>query len=331
MADAVRCVAPRSVGGTQTRITKRNNEKGERMDASGGGFTLRIVGKRKSIKYTYVRRYGSGRICTWRTDTVLATYAWKIPYGSTRSKILYRYYFYGLDRLYLERFVAVCAAFQTHIGRALLSRSSFLPFVFFFYFSHSDVPFFKLLANFRVSFRENMFFRPCTHIDTFELKLFIEEQRYVSDRFRFSSVLPCRVLAPCCLSSVQVSFRFHLSVSFRGDVNRVANEYLLVRRSICQEEEGQKLFSNAALSMYTSTDPFSLSILFHRRSIEASINMLLPVACRNLPNIIPSALGFFFPAFYNELCYIFFFLNSISRVFFTRLFVTVESNFRSQW
>lgn len=55
------------------------------------------------------------------------------------------------------------------------------------------------------------------------------------------------------LSNVQTSFRFHHSVSFRSDVNWVANEYLPVHRFIRQEEEGQELFQTL-LFQCTSTN-----------------------------------------------------------------------------
>ena len=77
------------------------------------------------------------------------------------------------------------------------SFSFFLLFLSFFLFFFSLIQTFlsRLLASLRTSFRNissSSALGPCTCIDAFELKLLIERQRYVSDRFTYSiSFLHC--------------------------------------------------------------------------------------------------------------------------------------------
>ena len=122
----------------------------------------------------------------------------------------------------LEQFLlAVLLFFKFSFRYRPFSFISFYIFLFRFVFPLIQIFsffFFFLFPPFPVGFW-NVFFHFPRWIDTFELKLFIKHRRYASTVFVFA--LPRRhcALHYCCLSSVQTSFRFHLSVSFPSKPN----------------------------------------------------------------------------------------------------------------
>lgn len=131
-----------------------------------------------------------------------------------------------LDITFIQNLEQFLLAIPTTFLQILVSLSSllfyfFLHFSFSFrFFTYSDIFLFFLFLfpPFPVGFW-NVFFHFPRWIDTFELKLFIKHRRYASTVFVFA--LPRRhcALHYCCLSSVQTSFRFHLSVSFPSKPN----------------------------------------------------------------------------------------------------------------
>lgn len=170
---------------------------------------------------------------------VPATEAWNTIWFESQQDFIPLLFLRSLDHLYLEQFVAIPLFKFSLIARL----SFFVPFSFFL--------FYLLIRIFLPVYP--------IYIDTFEPELFIEQRRS-GDHPIFHcftiSVLHRRS------SNVQMSFRFHRSVSFRSDVNWVANEYLLVHRFIRQEEEGQELFQTL-LFQCTSTNcsPFLSSFI----------------------------------------------------------------------
>ena len=121
---------------------------------------------------------------------------------------------------------------NSHWSRARLSfLISSLRFPFFFFFFLSFFFFFsliqtflsRLLASLRTSFRNissssalpSVYVYRCVWTKTTHRTTKIRIWSFYLLDFVSPLSLPYRVLAPCCLSSVQMSFRFHLSVSFR--------------------------------------------------------------------------------------------------------------------
>lgn len=157
-----------------------------------GGFTLRIVGKRKSIIYTYIGVEVEGYV---HGMDVPATEAWNTIWFESQQDFIPLLFLRSLDHLYLEQFVAILLFKFSLIARL----SFFIPFsVFLFYFLiRIFLPVYPIYI----------------YIDTFELKLFIEQQRSVS--FRFCTVLSlaccivvCR-MSKCRLDSIAA---FHFEV-----------------------------------------------------------------------------------------------------------------------
>lgn len=161
--------------------TEENYEKKyskERERTMLGGFTLRIVGKRKSIIYTYIGVEVEGYV---HGMDVPATEAWNTIWFESQQDFIPLLFLRSLDRLYLEQFVAILL-FKFSLIAWL---SFFIPFSFF--------PFYFLIRIFLPVYP--------IYIDTFELKLFIEQRRSVS--IRFCTVLPLS----CCIVVCRMSKR----------------------------------------------------------------------------------------------------------------------------
>lgn len=93
-----------------------------------GGFTLRIVGKRKSIIYTYIGVEVEGYV---HGMDVPATEAWNTIWFESQQDFIPLLFLRSLDHLYLEQFVAILLFKFSLIARL----SFFIPFsVFLFYF-----------------------------------------------------------------------------------------------------------------------------------------------------------------------------------------------------
>lgn len=175
----------------------------------------------------------------------------------------------------LEQFLAVPFFFKFSFGRlvvlfSLLFLFSFFFFLFFYLFRYFVFFFFFFLLVFvstPICF-ENVFFHFPRQIDTFELKLFIKHRRYASTVFVFALLRRHCASHYCCLSSVQMSFRFHLSVSFRSKPNskRISTHWCCMYIQLRQQGKNENPFSTI-LSIFLIASSF----FFLRKSLKFSL------------------------------------------------------------
>lgn len=148
------------------------------------------------------------------------TKAYGIPYGSNQDFISLLLF---LDITFiwnLEQFLAVLLFFKFSFGRLVIVSSLLFLFTSFFVSTYSDI-LYLFFFFFNFCFYSRRFLKCILSFSKMDryvwTKTIHQTPKICIYRFRFRPASP--PLHYCCLSSVQTSFRFHLSVSFRSKPN----------------------------------------------------------------------------------------------------------------